>query len=119
MITLSNLYDKLKKTVSNFSDATAFLAAILCAIQGGITHIFIDAHVKGSPLRIVGAVWSILSFLIILNRWKRFNIPFRILSFPVLLIASRGIMGFFYWLCSIPGFGHCILCDVLRNLFIY
>ena len=119
MITLSNLYDKLKKTVSNFSDATAFLAAIVCAIQGGVTHILMDCHAGGSPLRILGAVWSILSFLIILNRWKRFNIVFRILSILVLLVASRGIVGFLSWLCNIPAFYDCIPCEVFEIFIMY
>ena len=118
-IIFNNLYGKIKRIVSNFSDTTALLAAIVCAVQGGVTHILMDCHAGGSPLRIVGAVWSLLGFLIILNRWTRFNVFFRILSILVLLVASRGIVGFLSWLCNIPAFYDCIPCEVFEIFIMY
>jgi hypothetical protein len=95
-----NLYERTKKTISSFSNTTALLAAILCAVLGGVVHPLIAGQsvIVGQPgashMIILAGIWSLLSFLIILNRWSRF----RVLSLIILPVASYGMSCFSLWI---------------------
>jgi len=115
---MKDFLEKLRKGIANFSNFTVLLGAILCAMLG-VVHVRIDCHVRGgSPLRIIAGIFWLLCVLMILKRWKRFSIIFRIVSVVVLLIASVGLLGFIEYICHFQLLYHCIPCRAFRYLFV-